>query len=237
MDEHPRHTWRRVLGWHPGDLGWRIAVLFMVGSVFFALGSFPPYFGLVDARVVGLTFVVGSLFFTAAGYSAFFQVINSSDGSGPGPGARPRYWAWRPRGLAWWSAFVQLIGTLLFNINTIDAMLTTLTVEQTNRLVWAPNFYGSIAFLVASHLAWLMVCHRLWCVRPQDTAWWIAALNYLGSIFFMASAIGSFTLPTDGEPLNTTLVNLGTFAGAVCFFLGGYLLLPPAAAARTEGTS
>ena len=125
----------------------------------------------------------------------------------------------------------QLIGTLFFNLNTFDAMLTTLTVEQTNRLVWAPDFFGSIAFLIASHLAWLMVCQRLWCVRTSDADWWIAALNYLGSIFFMASAIAAFTLPTTGEALNITVVNVGTFLGAVCFFVGAYLLLPPASAA------
>ncbi len=219
--------WRRELGWHPRDLGWRIAAFFMVGSFLFALGSFPPYWGLVDARVVGLTFVVGSLFFTSAGYSTLYQVINGADEPGSDARARPRYWDWQPRSMAWWSAVVQLIGTLLFNLNTIDALRTTLTVEQTNRLVWAPDFFGSIAFLVASHLAWLMVCRRLWCVRRDDTDWWIVGLNYLGSIFFMAAAITSFTLQTTGEVVNITIVNLGTFLGAVCFFVGAYMLLPP----------
>jgi hypothetical protein len=226
--------WRRELAWNPRDLGWRIAALFMVGSLLFALGSFPLYWGLVDARVVGLTFFVGSLFFTAAGYSTFYQVINSTESSGRDAAAGPRFWAWRPRGMAWWSAFVQLVGTLFFNLNTFDAMLTTRTVEQTNRLVWAPDFFGSIAFLVASHLAWLMVCQRLWCVRREDADWWIAGLNYLGSIFFMASAIAAFTLPTSGEVVNITVVNVGTFLGAVCFFVGAYLLLPPAKGAREQ---
>jgi len=35
-------------------------------------------------------------------------------------------------------------------------MFKGLSTEQTNRLVWAPDFFGSIAFLVASHLAWLL---------------------------------------------------------------------------------
>ena len=117
---------------------------------------------------------------------------------------------------------------MLFNLNTIDALLDSLDTEQTNRLVWAPDFFGSIAFLVASHLAWLVVCQRLWCVRRDDADWWVAALNYVGSIFFMLSAIASFTLTTTGEALNTTIVNSGTFLGAVCFLVGAYLLLPPA---------
>ncbi len=57
--------------------------------------------------------------------------------------------------------------------------------------------------------------------------WWAAALNYVGSIFFMLSAIASFTLTTTGEELNTTIVNSGTFLGAVCFLVGAYVLLPP----------
>ena len=33
--------------------------------------------------------------------------------------------------------------------------------------------------------------------------------------------------PTTGEVWNIALVNFGTFVGAVCFLLGGYLLWPP----------
>ena len=218
--------WHRELTWNPSDLGWRIAALFMTGSFLFALGSFPPYSQLVDGRIVGITFVVGSLFFTSAGYSQFLQVINSPEEAGGDAPESFRFWAWQPARVLWWAAFVQSIGTLLFNVNTIDAMRQSLTAEETNRLVWAPDFFGSIAFLIASHLAWTAVCHRLWCVRRDDPDWWGALLNYVGSIFFMASAIASFTLQTTGEARNITVVNIGTFVGAVCFFVGAYLLLP-----------
>ena len=217
--------WRRELTWNPHDLGWRVAALFMIGSSLFALGSFPPYSQLVDGRAVGITFVLGSLIFTAAGYSQFLQVINDADGDAGTTSFR--YWAWQLAKTLWWAAFVQLIGTLLFNISTIHAMFETFTVEEEDRLVWAPDYIGSIAFLVASHLAWTSVCHRLWCVRRDDPSWWGALLNYVGSILFMASAIASFTLTTTGEALNITIVNVCTFLGAVCFLAGAYLLLPP----------
>lgn len=221
--------WHRELSWRPRDLAWRIAALFMIGSFLFALGSFPPYAQLLDPRIVGLTFVVGSLFFTSAGYSQYLEVINSPD-SGDASGSF-RFLAWQPGRMVWWATAVQLVGTLLFNFNTIDAMFD-LTISETNRLVWGPDMFGSAAFLIASHLAWLLVCGRVWCVRREDAEWWTAALNYVGSVFFMISAITSFTLPTTGELVNLTLVNSGTFLGAVCFLVGAYLLLPPSPGAR-----
>lgn len=220
--------WHRQLRWDPGNLGWRVAILFMVGSFVFALGSFPPYAQLVDPAVVGTTFVVGSLFFTSAGYSQFLQAINpSADAEG---GERFRFWAWRPGEMVWWATFVQLIGTLFFNISTTAATIEGLSAEEANRLVWSPDFFGSIAFLVASHVAWLIVCQRVWCVRSDRADWWTAALNYTGSIFFMISALAAFTLPTTGEVINIAIVNSATFAGAACFFVGAYVLLPPKAA-------
>lgn len=131
---------------------------------------------------------------------------------------------------------VQLAGTLFFNVNTFRAMSDSLSLEETNRLVWAPDFLGSISFLVASHLGWLIACGSIWCAQRNDANWWIAGLNYLGSIFFMLAAIGAVTLPTTGDALNITLVNLGTFSGSVCFFFGAYLLLPPALSPTTRET-
>ncbi|MET4637172.1 hypothetical protein [Mycetocola sp. 2940] len=141
----------------------------------------------------------------------------------------PSSLGWQPRRVMWWAAVVQLAGTLFFNRSTADALLRNLSVAEVNRLVWAPDVFGSIAFLVASHLAWLAVRGRPWRVRRDDADWWVAILNYVGSVFFMLSAIASVTLPTTGEILNLTLVNAGTFLGAACFFAGAYFLLPPAA--------
>lgn len=223
--------WRRRPGWSPGDLGWRTAVLFMVGSALFAVGSFPAYWALVDPRVVAGTFVVGALFFTTAAYHQYLQVVNDP----AGPASRPmRWWAWRPRTLLWWATVVQLAGTLFFNANTIAAMVTGLSTRQENRLVWAPDLFGSIAFLIASQLAWRAVNPRQWAVQREDPDWWSALLNYVGSVFFMLSALGAFTLPTTGEPVNLTLVNAGTFLGAVCFLVGAYVLLPAAAAREPQ---
>lgn len=193
----------------PGNLSWRAGVLFMMGSTCFALGSLPVYFLNLAPRVVGVTFFVGSLFFTAAGLTQLQQAKGApADRTG------------------WWAALVQLIGMFFFNVNTFRAAFGSIPADEVNRLVWAPDFFGSAAFLVASHLAWWAVCRRLWCVRRDETEWWVAALNYLGSVFFIFAALADYTLPTTGELVNITVVNAGTFLGAVCFFLGAYLLLP-----------
>jgi hypothetical protein len=209
--------WRRRLGGGAGTLGWWVAWLFMVGSFLFGLGSFPPYGQTVDPTVVGVTFVIGSVFFTSAATGQLVQTVRDD-------GERRLVWA----------CGVQLVGTLFFNVNTVHALLDSTDTDAINRLVWAPDFFGSIAFLVASHLAWIVACGALWAVHDDDADWWAAALNYVGSIFFMLSALASFTLETTGEELNTTIVNTGTFGGAVCFLVGAYVLLPPASGALAE---
>lgn len=222
---------RRKLGWHPSEIDWRIAALFMAGSSLFAIGSLPAYAARIDVRAVGVTFVIGSILFTAAGYSQFYELINRPERTGDSPATssaplRRRYWAVRWDDREWWATTVQLFGTLMFNVTTVTALNTTLDVQQENRLVWAPDMLGSVAFLVASHLAWMAVCGGWWSVRRNDVGWWIAALNYIGSIFFMASAVASRVLTTTGDVANLTIVNTGTFLGAVCFFAGADRLLP-----------
>jgi len=214
--------WHRSVKWTPSDFEWRITALFMAGSTLFALGSFPPYSQLVDGRAVGITFVIGSLFFTTAALNAAVRVIDDDRNDG----SRTRWWSESRVARLRWAAVIQLGGTVLFNINTIDAMVTTFTVEETNRLVWGPDFFGCIAFLVASHLYWWDTQTRRTGGDVHDPQWWSSLLNYVGSVLFMASAIAAFTLKTTGETVNIAIVNAGTFAGAVCFLFGSYVLLP-----------
>ena len=48
----------------------------------------------------------------------------------------------------------------------------------------------------------------------------------VGSIFFMASALASFVLPSSGEVVNTRITVAGTLLGAVCFLIGAALMFP-----------
>ena len=52
-----------------------------------------------------------------------------------------------------------------------------------------------------------------------------------GSIAFGVSAVASHVVPASDQPRNVTLMNLGTFVGALCFLIGAVLLLPE----RTQG--
>jgi hypothetical protein len=58
-------------------------------------------------------------------------------------------------------------------------------------------------------------------------------LNLIGSVAFGASAVAGYIDPATGQVHNAERSNLGTFIGAVCFFVGALLLLPE----RTEEDS
>jgi hypothetical protein len=47
----------------------------------------------------------------------------------------------------------------------------------------------------------------------------------VGSVFFMLSAIGAYVIPRTGYAVDLTLADRGTFAGALCFFIGALLML------------
>jgi hypothetical protein len=54
----------------------------------------------------------------------------------------------------------------------------------------------------------------------------IAWINMAGSVFFMASALGSYVLPSTGDLIDVPLAVGGTLLGALCFLLGAVLILP-----------
>jgi hypothetical protein len=213
----PRIDW-----WAPQRRGWWIAVLFMVGSSCFAIGSFPPTASLLG-DAAGWAFFVGSIFFTSAAYLQYYEATNEGNYV-EGHGRTKRLIGVRTQSVGWWATAIQLIGTLWFNISTFNA-LRDLSTRQEEALVWAPDAFGSICFLVASGLALVEACDRLWCWRPKLITWRIAAINMTGSIAFGISAIGAFVVPETGELNNATVANSFTFIGAVMFFVGAFLLI------------
>jgi hypothetical protein len=214
--------------WAPREIGWWVGVLFIIGSSCFAVGSLPMLSSAVPSELISTIYFIGSLFFTSAAYLQYVEAINPN---GVGGGAVRRWIGVRPRGVGWWAAAVQLVGTLLFNVTTFAALHTEFTVHQQNLRIWSPDFFGSICFLVASAFAIGEIRapdRRGW--RWHEISWRLVWLNMLGSIFFMASAIAAFVRPATEELLSASIANAGTLLGALCFLWGAWLLLVELAA-------
>lgn len=190
----------------------RVGVLFGVGSVCFALGSLPGYVADLPAAVVAWTFAVGSVFFTSA---AALQLAGTD-----------RALRWDRR-----AGWVQLVGTVCFNVSTFAAT-RDLAEPEARRLVWAPDVYGSVCFLVASGIAYALARRG---GQPRSAGWWVAALNLAGSVAFGVAAVAARYVGDSTDPTNLALVNVGTFLGAVAFLAGAALLpasVTPAAVPR-----
>jgi hypothetical protein len=207
----------------PADLNTAIASLFIIGSALFALGSVPAYVNAVGSTVDSV------IFFTAASYSQLLQVqtpaLTDVDLDAQHKRMPVRFGAWRPHDRNWLAAITQFPGTLFFNVSTFAALLHNVTVKQQDRRIWRPDLYGSTLFLVASVFA-ILAIGRFLSFRPRSLPWWIAWLNMIGSIFFMASALASYVLPTTGEFINSQISIAGTLLGALCFLLGAILMFP-----------
>lgn len=213
----------------PRALNALIAALFMIGSACFALGTVPAYVTAVGPVPDAVTYFVGSIFFTSA---SFCQLVQSqSPAMSPELGGDDWTWApvvlraWLPGNRGWMAAITQFPGTLAFNVSTGFAIVMTLSTDQAHKLVWVPDFVGSVLFLVAS-------AYGIAAVGPVEElelemySWQVAWLNMIGSIFFMLSAIASDTLPHSHLQVDVRWASLGTFLGAVCFFAGAWLMFP-----------
>jgi hypothetical protein len=213
----------------PVGLNSVIAWLFIIGSALFALGSVPAYLNAVGTTVDSVTYFVGSIFFTAASFAQLMQAQTPAttqvDSDSQHQRVPVRFRAWLPHDRNWLAAITQFPGTVFFNISTLAALVHNATAKQQDRRIWRPDFYGSTLFLVASVFAVLAI-GRFLSFRPRSFPWWIAWLNMIGSILFMASALASYVLPRTGELINSQISLIGTLLGALCFLLGAVLMFP-----------
>ena len=135
---------------------------------------------------------------------------------------------WQPHNIGWLSCALQFVGTILFNFNTFDAMIPSLTWFQQDLVVWAPNIIGSILFLASGYLAFIESCHAHWAWKPKSISWWVVFTNLLGCVGFMISALFAIVLPGPSNIEAVTLAVLFTLFGAVGFLVGSLLMLPEA---------
>jgi hypothetical protein len=184
-----------------------MALLFALGSTCFLIGPFPGYAQLVGDSADAVTFFVGSILFTMGG-------------------ALQSWLAWpdrhaRPGGrAAWWAALIQSGGTLFFNVTTYQAMHTALTSPEYDKLVWRPDWRGSICFLVSGAIAYRASPRKHghgWLPLREGEGWWQPAVNLLGCIFFGISAVAGYVVPSTGSMLDQAAANWNTSLGAACF--------------------
>src|SRR5690349_778804 len=179
-----------------------MSALFVVGSLCFFVGPFPGYVQLVGAEADALTFFVGSLFFTAAGGIQTWLAFPARRGAGRAD---------------WWVATVQSAGTLFFNVTTFMALNTALSNPHYDRLVWRPDAFGSVCFLVSGAIAYRASARHGWLPVRGGPGWWQPAVNLLGCIFFGISAVAGYVVPSQGSMIDLAAANWNTSLGAACY--------------------
>jgi hypothetical protein len=167
---------------------------FAIGSTCFLVGPFPGYAQLVGGKADALTFFVGSIFFTFGG--ALQTILAFPE--------RHRDHAGRAD---WWTAVVQSAGTLFFNVSTFLAVHTAFSKPDYDRLVWRPDAFGSVCFLVSGVIAY----------RAAHPRTWPPVVNLLGCVFFGISAVAGYVVPSSGSVIDLAAANWNTSLGAACF--------------------
>ena len=180
-----------------------MAVCFGLGSVCFLIGPMRWYIKLVGAQADAVTFFAGSILFTAGG--ALQSRLAFQHRAEPGGRA------------AWWAAIVQSAGTLFFNVTTFRALSTLPSDAHYDRLVWRPDAFGSICFLVSGFIAYRASARRGWRPVRRGAGWWTAAVNLAGCVFFGISAVAGYVVPATGSALHLAAANANTSLGAACF--------------------
>lgn len=218
-------------------MSWWIGVVFAVGSSLFMLGSalsLSP--GLVrslsvDTDAINAIFFAGSVPFTTAAYLQLFQAANAGGLSPREPPASRQVvlLGWRPRDIGWLSCALQFAGTLLFNLNTFDAMRSDLSWVQRDLEIWIPDFAGSVLFLLSGYLALAETCHAYWAWKPGSLSWWVTFINLFGCAAFMGSALFAFVPPRPASFDAATISLAFTLLGALGFLIGSLLMLPETA--------
>ena len=189
-----------------------MGLAFALGSACFLVGPFPGFAGLVGERADAVVFFVGSILFTIGGG---LQTLLAAPSRRAGPAGRA----------AWRAATVQSAGTLCFNVTTFRALSTAVSNPQYNRLVWRPDAFGSLFFLVSAVIAYRASDRRGWLPRSGGDGWWEPAVNLLGCVFFGISAIAGHVVPQTGSDLDLAAANWTTSLGAACFLINALATL------------
>jgi hypothetical protein len=208
-------------------VNWVAAGAFTVGGLLFAAGAVVAQIGSGDATLAASIYFVGGIWFSAGGYASLLGAINAPrgvDAAGTLTAERWRWWSYQPERIDWLATFVLFAGTFAFGVSLIASFIDGLGTRGVDRLIWRPEVTGCILFLLSGHLAMGEICHRFRpCLRRRDLGWSIVAINQVGSILFMVSALAAFTRPETMNEVSVGIANWGTLLGALCFAIAGVM--------------
>ena len=185
---------------------------FAVGSVGFALAPLNTYAERAGSHRDALTYFLGSILFTVGGLAqctlAWPERRNAGDGD----------WAWR-------TAWVQSVGTVMFNVMTFAGLHVDVGASDYNTLVWLPNVLGSVCFLVSAGFFYASSPRRGLVLARGHRGWWEPLVNGLGCVLFGVSAVAAFGVASTGRLLSADTADWTTTAGALCFLAMGLVAL------------
>lgn len=182
--------------------------LFAVGSAGFVIGPLAGYVGRVGAHADALTFFIASILFTGGGLAQCRL-------------ARPERRSHRAGRLAWRGAWIQSVGTVLFNLMTLEAISDSASGAGYAVLVWIPNAVGSVCFLASGVLLYLSAPRAGWRPVRRAPGWWEPPINLLGCVLFAVSAVTAYAVSSSGQLLDAGISNWTTTLGAACFLAVG----------------
>jgi hypothetical protein len=189
---------------HDALLTRAMGAFFLLGSLCFVAGPLSAYDNAVGAHADAMTFFIGSILFTLGGATQCLLAAPE----------RPD----RPTGLAGWrTAWIQSVGTLLFNLMTFAAITIAVTNHHYDTVVWGPNAIGSACFLVSGTTFYLSSPRRGLLPRSDHEGWWEASVNLLGCVLFGISAVTGYVTGHPGELVSPGISNWTTSLGAACF--------------------
>jgi hypothetical protein len=96
-------------------------------------------------------------------------------------------------------------------------MHTSLTNTGYDKLVWRPDAFGSICFLISGLIAYRTSPRHGWLPIRGGPGWWQPSINLVGCIFFGISAVAGYVVPSTGSILDLAAANWNTSLGAACF--------------------
>jgi hypothetical protein len=145
----PVRLWR----WLPHDRSWSAAITQFPGTLFFNVSTLAALAHNTSVREqdrhVWRPDIFGSTLFLIAGVFGILAV-----------GA---FWSWRPRSVAWWIAWLNMIGSLLFMSSAIAGYVLPSSGYAINlRVDVAGTLFGALCFLFGAVLmfpAWRRAVH------------------------------------------------------------------------------